>query len=91
VLLNAAPPIGALLIADAVEAVKIRGLVPAPVILSQRAAYVHATTIGLGVSEYEPGGKAASEIAALWGWIATTQLKEMSHAKTAKPRSRKSA
>jgi chromosome partitioning protein len=34
-----------------------------------RQSYNDAYAAGLGVTEYEPGGKAAQEIKALWHWI----------------------
>jgi chromosome partitioning protein len=34
-----------------------------------RAAYPDAYGSGLGVTEYEPAGKAAEEMRALWTWI----------------------
>lgn len=41
----------------------------APVDVGQRTAFVHAATMGQGVMEYEPSGKAASEVKELWAWI----------------------
>lgn len=40
-----------------------------PVRIVARAAYQDAHGAGLGVMEYEPGGKAAAEIRQLWDWI----------------------
>ena len=40
-----------------------------PVRIAQRAAYMHSLTVGLTASEYEPDGKAAEEIKALYKWI----------------------
>jgi chromosome partitioning protein len=45
----------------------------APVSITQRAAFAHALNSGSAVHEFEPGGKAAKEIAAVWQWL----LKEM--------------
>jgi chromosome partitioning protein len=42
----------------------------APVRIVLRNAYQDAYGAGLGVTEYEPEGKAAEEIRALWKWIA---------------------
>jgi chromosome partitioning protein len=42
----------------------------APVHVVLRNAYQDAFGAGLGVTEYEPEGKAAEEIHALWKWIA---------------------
>lgn len=35
----------------------------------QRVAYMHSLTAGLGVTEYEPEGKAAGEIRLLFDWL----------------------
>jgi chromosome partitioning protein len=41
----------------------------APVMLGQRTAYARALASGRAVSEFEPGGKAAEEIAQLWMYL----------------------
>lgn len=41
----------------------------APVAIGQRQAYVRAMSTGRAVTEFEPAGKAATEMRALWGWI----------------------
>ncbi|MFM8471471.1 MAG: AAA family ATPase [Limisphaerales bacterium] len=41
----------------------------APEIIHARAAYQDAFATGQGVQEFEPAGKAAGEIAALWTWL----------------------
>ena len=41
----------------------------APVALWQRVAWGHAFSGGWGVTEYDPGGKAAIEMMQLWRWI----------------------
>ena len=69
VILNTAPPRASSLIADAREAVKQHGLDVAPVVIHQRSAYAHALTAGLTAEEYEPNGKAAEEITALFKWL----------------------
>ncbi len=43
----------------------------APTCLGNRAAFQHAATMGLGVTEYEPNGKAALEIRDLFKWLQT--------------------
>ena len=63
--LNAIPPRGHLA-AEAAEAVRGYGLDVAPVTVAQRAAFFHSLTVGQTVLEYEPGGKAAQEIRALY-------------------------
>jgi chromosome partitioning protein len=40
-----------------------------PVFLGQRSAYVRSLTDGLVAQEYEPDGKAAQEVAALYKWV----------------------
>lgn len=65
--LNAVPPRGS--IGDeAAEAIVGYGLDVAPIRLGQRMAFVHSLTVGQGVIEHEPGGKAAQEIEALYSW-----------------------
>ena len=44
------------------------GLVIAPVILPERAAFHHSTAAGRKAGEVDPEGKAAKEVAALWAW-----------------------
>ena len=41
----------------------------APSYTSSRVAYHDAMADGLGVTEYDPKGKAADEVRALWSWI----------------------
>ncbi|MBV9511504.1 MAG: AAA family ATPase [Caulobacteraceae bacterium] len=53
---------------EAAEIVSGFGLAIAPVVLSERAAYHHATGAGKTAQELEPGGRAAEEVAALWSW-----------------------
>ena len=69
VILNALPPRASQILNDAREAVAVHGVDVAPVALQQRAAYGHALTAGQTAPEYEPGGKAAEEIAALRKWL----------------------
>jgi chromosome partitioning protein len=40
-----------------------------PVHIVTRNAYQDAQGLGLGVSEFEPNGKAAEETKLLWKWI----------------------
>ncbi len=69
VVLNTVPPRASNVLADARAAVAVHGLEVAPVALQQRAAYAHALTAGQTAQEYERGGKAADEIAALYKWL----------------------
>lgn len=54
---------------EAEKGLLVFGLPVAPVLIVNRSAYPDAYASGLGVSEYEPEGKAAEEITALWQWI----------------------
>ena len=67
VVLNQAPPRGSLP-DEAAAAVAKRGLEVAPCRVGARVAFKHSLTNGMGVLEHEPRGKAAAEIAALFGW-----------------------
>ena len=80
VILNATPPHAARLIEDARAAVATHGLDVAPAVIAQRAAVAHSLTVGQTAEEYEPGGKAAEEIAALFAWLLTVlAVKEQLH------------
>jgi chromosome partitioning protein len=70
VVLNAVPPRAINMLADAREAVTVHGLEVAPMAIQQRAAFAHALIAGQTAEEYEPEGKAAEEVAALYLWIA---------------------
>jgi len=65
VVINAAPPRGGLA-GEARVAIAAYGVPVVPAVLVQRAAYVHALTGGLVAQEYEPAGKAATEVARLY-------------------------
>ena len=67
ILLNAAPSRGS--ITDAAEAGLSEIVTVVPVRLHHRAAYSHAINSGNSVEEYDPHGKAAEEIRALYKWI----------------------
>lgn len=69
-ILNAAPVRAHNLVADAQEAVKHHGVEVAPFVIHQRSSYSHALTDGRTAAEFEPDGKAAEEIAALYKWLA---------------------
>ena len=63
--LNAAPACGTL--TREARAVLVRaGLHPMACVLGQRIAFVHSLTMGQGVCEYEPNGKAAKEVGELY-------------------------
>jgi chromosome partitioning protein len=68
VVLNAVPPrsgIGK----EATEGLKERGAQVAPRQLSQRAAFAHGVIDGRTAQEFEPQGKAAEEVDALYTWL----------------------
>lgn len=67
ILLNAVPPQGKTG-EEAAEGLAQLGRV-VPVRLVHRAAYSHAVNDGRSVEEFEPSGKAAEEIRALYRWI----------------------
>jgi chromosome partitioning protein len=67
VVLNAVPPRGDLW-EQATAAVAAYGVEVAPVTIGHRAAFMHALTSGQTAQEYEPDGKAAQEISALYVW-----------------------
>ena len=67
VVLNAAPR--GKLADEARTALEGQGITVFPSVISQRAAYSHAVIDGRAVHEYEPEGKAAEEIAGLYGNI----------------------
>ena len=66
---NAGPVSAAKLFAETAEVVTEIGLPVAPVRLSERAAFRHATGSGQSAQETDPTGKAAAEVAALWAWM----------------------
>lgn len=67
IVLNAVPPRGSLG-EEAEAAVQSYGIAVSPARLSQRAAYVHALTLGQTAQEFEPDGKAAAEVHQLYKW-----------------------
>ena len=44
----------------------------APVTITDRRAFARAVITGRAVTEFEPDGKAAEEVTALWQWIKET-------------------
>ena len=66
-----AAPVGCKVVAGTLEALGGQNYSVAPQIIHQRIAYVEAAVGGLGVIEYEPGGKAADEITSLFNWVST--------------------
>jgi len=68
VLLNAVP-VRSRIGAEAAAGLREQGAQVAPVSLSHRAAFGHSVIDGRSAQEYEPAGKAAEEVAALFSWI----------------------
>ena len=68
--INHAPPRTSLnepaIVAEARETLKHMGADVAEAVIAQRVALSHAIISGSTVTEYEPDGRAAAEIAALW-------------------------
>jgi chromosome partitioning protein len=54
---------------EAERGLLVFGLPVSPITIGNRAAYPDAYGSGLGVTEYEPDGKAAEEMCGLWHWI----------------------
>ena len=73
IVLNACPPANRFgeprIVAEARQALTTYGLEVCPVAISQRAAFGHALIDGLSVSEFDPTGKASTEIRGLWETI----------------------
>ena len=68
VLLNAVPPRGSIG-EEARETLSRQNIPVIDVLTFQRAAYTHAVIDGRSVHEYEPDGKAAAEVDALFDWL----------------------
>ena len=72
IVLNACPPgrgeKESGLTTEAREALAGYGLALCPSAVSQRVAIAHALISGQAVAEFEPEGRAAAEIAAVWNW-----------------------
>lgn len=69
IVINAAKTVGSKL--DGKEALQMSGLPLVPVVISDRIAFNHAFTAGLGVVEYDSTSKAAQEISQLTKWLVT--------------------
>lgn len=68
VVFNAVPP-RSNIIKEAMQALASYSITVSPVFLSHRSAYIHSLTSALGVQEYEPISKAASEVNELYMWL----------------------
>jgi len=69
VVFTAGPQRAPILYREAAELVTSYGLKVAPVALSERAAYHHATGEGKTAQELQVDSPAAGEVAALWDWV----------------------
>jgi chromosome partitioning protein len=72
--------------AQAQSFIKKEGVALAPSYLSKAVAFHRAITAGLGVTEFEPNGKAAQEVLSLLEWI--SRLLHLSTNLTVEPSSR---
>jgi len=68
--MNAAPSRDGQAAAAGEGAGRDHGVELCPVIIHQRAVFSHALAHSRCAQEFEPGSKAAAEIAALWDWLA---------------------
>lgn len=69
VVFMAGPPRAPLIYQEARELITgAFGLSIAPVSLAERGVFHHSTAVGQTASQFAPGSKAATEIAALWSW-----------------------
>lgn len=57
------------LIHEAMDVLKDYGLLVCPVSIGERVAFSYSLNTGLAVAEYEPAGKAASEVRRLYQWV----------------------
>ena len=62
---------------EAESGLSVLGMV-CPVHIVLRNAYQDAQGAGLGVTEYEPDGKAAGEVRDLWEWL-TKKIRKVKH------------
>jgi len=68
VVLNAVPPQGARH-EQAIEAIRAMGIAVCPALIGQRVAFEYAAQLGQSAAEFEPDGKAASELRHLYASI----------------------
>lgn len=69
VVLMAGPPRAPLIYKEAADVIEQSFMLSvAPVMLPERAAFHHSTARGRTAEQFDPDGKAAAEIAALWRW-----------------------
>lgn len=69
VVLMAGPPRAPLIYQDAADVIQgAFGLSIAPIRMPERAAFHHSTARGQVAAQFDPTGKAADEVVALWRW-----------------------
>ena len=68
VLLNAVPPHGKVGV-EATVALHQGGVQVVPLVLHHLVAFSHAVTDGHAAQEYDPRGRAAAEVSALFAWL----------------------
>lgn len=68
VVFTAGPPNAPRMYEEAAELVETFGVKACPYVLTERAAYRHASAAGQTVLETDPGGKAANEVEQLYNW-----------------------
>jgi len=61
---------------EAIHVLERHGFPVCPIAPGQRTPFVRAISTGRAVTEFEPSGKAAEEILALWKWIKKTLEKK---------------
>lgn len=86
VVINSVPSRGSLA-EEAAAAVAVYDVDIAPVQIGQRAAFMHALTIGQTAQEYEPTGKGSKEIQQLYMWTCK-QVGMLENEKKSQPRRR---
>ena len=69
VVFTAGPPHAPRMYEEAIELVRSFGIESCPHVLPDRAVHRHASAAGASVVEYEPGGKASTEITTLHMWV----------------------
>ncbi|MFD2845214.1 hypothetical protein [Paracoccus cavernae] len=67
--INQANPTGPGEVLQTREVIDAMDAKAAPIVLHRRKAHRDASAAGLTAQEYDPKGKAADEIAALWTWV----------------------
>ena len=77
-ILNQCPAVGKGRSNEAVEGLRMFGIVAEPMIIS-RADYQDAVAAGLGVTEWADANKAADEARGLWAWVSRTLKGQKSH------------